>query len=74
MASGGIDPPQHALRLNVTYLCHHDKCCRRLCYAPPAAITLFEVFIHILEAHQAPETPWPSVWAVLPQILRDICK
>ncbi len=39
-----------------------------------AAITLFEVFIHILEAHKAPEIAWPSVWAVLPQILGDICK
>lgn len=39
-----------------------------------AAITLFEVFMHILEEHKNPTTPWPSVWSVLPTILKDICK
>lgn len=30
--------------------------------------------MHILEEHKNPTTPWPSVWSVLPTILKDICK
>ncbi|KAL4437060.1 hypothetical protein ABPG75_004199 [Micractinium tetrahymenae] len=36
-----------------------------------SAITLFEVFKGILEAHADPAQPFPSVWSSLPDILLD---
>ena len=44
-------------------------------YTPPAAITLFEVFLHLLMEHREhPEEPFPSVWASIPVVVEDILK
>ncbi|KDD76916.1 hypothetical protein H632_c68p2, partial [Helicosporidium sp. ATCC 50920] len=34
-----------------------------------SAITLFEVFMHVLEEHITPFDPYPSVWSVLPGVI-----
>lgn len=39
-----------------------------------SAITLFEVFMHIIEQHISPAMPYPSVWSVLPTIITQTLK
>jgi hypothetical protein len=52
-------------------------CLRCLCpclsCTPAAAITLFEVFMHILEDHPTAEH-MPTVWSAIPTIIEDILK
>ena len=45
-----------------------------LALAPLAAITLFEVFLHILETHSDPKQPFPSVWGSIPLIIEETLK
>ncbi|KAL6780791.1 hypothetical protein ACKKBF_B11690 [Auxenochlorella protothecoides x Auxenochlorella symbiontica] len=39
-----------------------------------SAITLFEVFMHIIEEHINPAEPYPSVWSILPTIITQTLK
>ena len=39
-----------------------------------SAITLFEVFMHIIEEHINPFDPYPSVWSILPTIITQTLK
>jgi hypothetical protein len=41
---------------------------------PPAAITLFEVFLRILEVNSDPSQPFPSVWGTIPLIIGETLK
>ena len=41
---------------------------------PPAAITLFEVFLRILETNSDPSEPFPSVWGTIPLIIGETLK
>lgn len=45
------------------------------CTSVLAAITLFEVFLHLLNDQRShPDEPFPSVWSAIPTIIEDILK
>eukprot|EP00887_Chlorella_sp_A99_P005087 scaffold25.g5087.t1 len=39
-----------------------------------SAFTLFEVFMHLVEMHADPSTPWPTVWSEIGPIIALTCK